>query len=61
MSDHLVCGCHQPCFFLDSSGNQVTEAVISVTDSSGNIVTGRTFQTFFIYSLLNTQRIFYKA
>ena len=29
--------------FIDASGNPVTETVISVTDSSGNLVTGDLF------------------
>ncbi len=27
-------------YLLDSSGNTVTQSVLSVTDSSGNLVTG---------------------
>ena len=32
---------------LDSSGNSVTQSIIPVTDSSGNLVTGQSFNKSF--------------
>ena len=33
---------------LDSSGNSVTQSIIPVTDSSGNLVTGQNFNESFV-------------
>ena len=35
---------HPSFFLIDASGNPVTQVVISVTDSSGNVVTGNSFK-----------------
>ena len=44
-------------FSLDASGNPVTETVISVTDSSGNLVTGEFQSLNFFNSLFNINGI----
>ena len=36
----------------DASGNPVTETVISITDSSGNVVTGNSFKPCTLYLTL---------
>ena len=33
-------------YLIDASGNPVTQSVVSVTDSSGNSVTGKLFLNF---------------
>ena len=33
---------------LDSSGNPVTQAIISVTDASGNLVTGKNLKCSYV-------------
>ena len=45
---------------LDSSGNPVTQAIISVTDASGNIVTGKNLKCSYVIIIIKLQFLSYE-